>query len=188
MVCIMGNFCVALGSFVVHTFILPPPLDTAALPTYDSSQQSAPDVDSVQKDQAAHDASHASHQSSSWAEAVSGTHSTAQHVSTRTPAGKDANSTSAFELQASKAAFGSSKQHDAAAAAGYGQAVEPATATADPTGVRVTVQGPIVSGKKQDNARAGTEEEPGCLVCTWQWLKTRPTWFKTAVLEDENTK
>jgi hypothetical protein len=47
---------------------------------------------------------------------------------------------------------------------------------------------PAAGGEDRVTQEEEAETRPGCLVATWMWLKTRPAWFKTAVLEEKDIK
>jgi hypothetical protein len=167
MACIMGNCVVALVSFVLYTFMLPPPLNTEALPIHTTPQPATADLNCRDQAVAGTPACRADQISARPCPRAkpTGPASKAHHP------GKDADRPSPFELQS---AGNGSKAQDDAAAADHNQLPAAAAGSNHKAAVR--------------QAEGDVEEEPGFLPSGWGWLKGRPSWLRAAVLEEEHVK
>jgi hypothetical protein len=178
MACIMGNFLIALISFVWYTFIQPPPLSTPSIPDSIPAKPgpavgSRPAPLNTNHQQATSPLPAPVTPAGFWP--WGGAANTALHAH---PDQDRASSSSSKSAPLKASPFeGHNSKDDVAASGGKCHSGPAAEAAA-----------PAACGENRVVQGVEAEVKPGCLVATWRWLKTRPAWFKTAVLEEEDIK
>jgi hypothetical protein len=179
MACIMGNFLIALISFVWYTFIQPPPLSTPCMPDSTPAKPGPAPLNADQQQAT----------TSPPAPVTPGTAgfyprgaaaSTAHHSHSDPDRAVSSGGSADPALKASPFE-GHTGNKDVAASDGQGRSGLAALSA-------VPAASPAAGGEHGVPEGAEVGAKPGRLVATWRWLKTRPAWFKTAVLEEEDIK
>jgi hypothetical protein len=181
----MGNFLIALISFVWYTFIQPPPLSTPSIPD-STPAKSGPAASSRPAPR------NTDHQQATipppapvtpagfcpWG----GPASTAIHAHPEQdrPVSSGSNTGPGLKASPFEGHRGPVGTEDVAASDGQGPS--------GPAAVSAAPAAPAAGGEHGVPEGAEVEAKPGCLVAAWRWLQTRPAWFKTAVLEEEDIK
>jgi hypothetical protein len=183
MLCIMCNFTVALVSFVLYTFIYPPPLEAGTPPQHPTRMPATTDTSNRDQTAAAAGTASATGRNFPWSRRKSPDARTAHHLDGQP---------SPFERQAGQRSDSNMPHREqmqltdmAAVAGGAGRA--------GTTGAGQQAEGEGGSTQQKQSALAAAVRRiaglltslPGMLKV---WVNGLPAWFRTAVLEEEDIK